>query len=337
MITTTTIGNVCALSGRDCSTQRRFQKIFEEGPPQIQDDDIFYEMQLCACRLVKAIGYVGAGTVEYLYNPTTKEFCFLELNPRLQVEHPVTENITGVNLLQQQVQIGMGCPLYAVTDIREFFSDENRTKSLKNRKPIAKANPTGSFDSLPSTNPLPNILETEAGEAAFDPKLNHGTENLADLDLSPKYTSEMKKHCIQQRITAENPEDEFMPCSGGIQKIEFQPTYNDPVVWGYFQVQCPGQVHEFADSQFGHTFSVGKNREECRRGLNHQLSQITIEGDVRTTVIVLSKLINSERFVSNLVDTSWLDGLIKSGVIKRWTQEVPDSGMQVNPLRAMHS
>lgn len=78
-------GNAVALNGRDCSTQRRFQKIFEEGPPVIAKPETFREMELAAQRLTQSIGYIGAGTVEYLYNAETDKFFFLELNPRLQV------------------------------------------------------------------------------------------------------------------------------------------------------------------------------------------------------------------------------------------------------------
>jgi acetyl-CoA carboxylase/biotin carboxylase 1 len=114
-------GNAVALNGRDCSTQRRFQKIFEEGPPSIAKPDTFKEMQLAAQRLTQTIGYVGAGTVEYLYNADTDKFFFLELNPRLQVEHPVTEGITGVNMPATQLQVAMGIPLNKIPEIRRFY------------------------------------------------------------------------------------------------------------------------------------------------------------------------------------------------------------------------
>merc|ERR1712238_334759 len=114
-------GNAVALSGRDCSTQRRFRKIFEEGPPSIAKPETFKEMQLAAQRLTQSIGYVGAGTVEYLYNAATDDFFFLELNPRLQVEHPVTEGISGVNLPATQLQVAMGIPLYNIPEIRRFY------------------------------------------------------------------------------------------------------------------------------------------------------------------------------------------------------------------------
>eukprot|EP00971_Amphidinium_carterae_P103690 2053052-Amphidinium_carterae.1 len=84
-------GNVVALNGRDCSTQRRFQKIFEEGPPVIAKRASFREAEKSAQRLAMSVGYRGAGTVEFLYSPENDKFSFLELNPRLQVEHPVTE------------------------------------------------------------------------------------------------------------------------------------------------------------------------------------------------------------------------------------------------------
>jgi acetyl-CoA carboxylase/biotin carboxylase 1 len=114
-------GNAVALNGRDCSTQRRFQKIFEEGPPSIAKPDTFKEMQQAAQRLTQTIGYVGAGTVEYLYNADTDKFFFLELNPRLQVEHPVTEGITGVNMPATQLQVAMGIPLNKIPEIRRFY------------------------------------------------------------------------------------------------------------------------------------------------------------------------------------------------------------------------
>lgn len=118
-------GNAVALNGRDCSTQRRFQKIFEEGPPVIAKPASFTEMQKAAQRLTQSIGYVGAGTVEYLYNADTDKFFFLELNPRLQVEHPVTEGITGVNMPATQLQVAMGIPLNNIPQIRQFYGRED--------------------------------------------------------------------------------------------------------------------------------------------------------------------------------------------------------------------
>jgi len=118
-------GNAVALNGRDCSTQRRFQKIFEEGPPIIAPKETFREMERAAQRLTQSIGYQGAGTVEYLFNADTGKYFFLELNPRLQVEHPVTEGVTDVNLPATQLQVAMGIPLNRIPQIRALYARED--------------------------------------------------------------------------------------------------------------------------------------------------------------------------------------------------------------------
>ncbi|KAJ3333308.1 acetyl-coenzyme-A carboxylase [Blyttiomyces sp. JEL0837] len=114
-------GNAIALFGRDCSVQRRHQKILEEAPVTVADAADVDSMEKAAVRLAKLVGYVSAGTVEYLYQPGTKEFYFLELNPRLQVEHPTTEMVSGVNIPAAQLQIAMGIPLSCIKDIRILY------------------------------------------------------------------------------------------------------------------------------------------------------------------------------------------------------------------------
>lgn len=97
-------GNAISLFGRDCSIQRRHQKIIEEAPAIIAPPEVFEEMEKAAVRLAKMVGYVSAGTVEYLYG-TDGKYYFLELNPRLQVEHPCTEMVSDVNLPASQLQV----------------------------------------------------------------------------------------------------------------------------------------------------------------------------------------------------------------------------------------
>ncbi|XP_063545623.1 acetyl-CoA carboxylase [Cydia strobilella] len=116
-------GNAISLFGRDCSIQRRHQKIIEEAPAAIARPDVFIEMEKAAVRLAKMVGYVSAGTVEYLYEPATGQYYFLELNPRLQVEHPCTEMVADVNLPAAQLQIAMGLPLYHIKDIRLLYGE----------------------------------------------------------------------------------------------------------------------------------------------------------------------------------------------------------------------
>ncbi len=120
-------GNNISLFGRDCSVQRRHQKIIEEAPVTIAKQPTFRAMEEAAVRLGKLVGYVSAGTVEYLYSHADDKFYFLELNPRLQVEHPTTEMVSGVNLPAAQLQIAMGIPLHRIRDIRLLYGVDPKT------------------------------------------------------------------------------------------------------------------------------------------------------------------------------------------------------------------
>jgi len=102
---------VVHLGTRDCSVQRRYQKLIEEAPAPLLGDELRGRLHAAAVALGEHLRYRGAGTVEFLVDPEREEFYFLEVNARIQVEHPVTEAITGLDLVEEQIAIGEGRPL----------------------------------------------------------------------------------------------------------------------------------------------------------------------------------------------------------------------------------
>jgi acetyl-CoA carboxylase biotin carboxylase subunit len=140
--------NVVHLFERECSVQRRHQKVIEEAPSAVLTNEMREAMGQCAVNVAKSCNYLGAGTVEFLLDEN-KEFYFLEMNTRLQVEHPVTEMITGVDLVKEQIYIAMGKPLsftqndlhiqghamevrvYAEDPMNNFVPDIGRLKTYK--------------------------------------------------------------------------------------------------------------------------------------------------------------------------------------------------------------
>ncbi len=139
-------GNGVSLFERECSIQRRHQKIVEEAPSVVCEDNpgLRERMGAAAVRLGKAVGYVGVGTVEFLVG-ATGDFYFMEMNTRLQVEHPVTEQVTGVDLIDQQIRMARGerldltpqrrghsieCRIYAEDPAKKFFPQPGTITAL---------------------------------------------------------------------------------------------------------------------------------------------------------------------------------------------------------------
>ncbi|WII73067.1 acetyl-CoA carboxylase biotin carboxylase subunit [Bdellovibrio sp. 22V] len=113
-------GNHVHLFERECSVQRRHQKIIEECPSPSVPQDVRLRMGEAAVRAAKQINYVGAGTIEFIFDNATKDFYFMEMNTRLQVEHPITEIVTGYDLVKEQIYVAAGKPLsFKQEDIKQ--------------------------------------------------------------------------------------------------------------------------------------------------------------------------------------------------------------------------
>lgn len=113
-------GNTIHLGERDCTIQRRYQKIVEESPSPVLSDKVREEICASAVRLGKKVGYDSVGTVEYLYDQDTQKYYFMEMNTRIQVEHPVTEQRCGIDLISEQIKSAMGQRLKYTQDQVRF-------------------------------------------------------------------------------------------------------------------------------------------------------------------------------------------------------------------------
>lgn len=133
-------GNVIHLGERDCTIQRRMQKLIEEAPSPAIDEVTRQAMGDAAVKAAKAIRYSGAGTIEFIYVPESNEFYFMEMNTRIQVEHPVTEMITGFDLVQAQLEVALGHPL-AIKQSDITFSGHSIECRINAEDPFADFRP----------------------------------------------------------------------------------------------------------------------------------------------------------------------------------------------------
>ncbi len=222
--------NVIHLGERDCSIQRRHQKVLEEAPSAAISDKLRKKMGQAAISAAKAVGYENAGTIEFLLDKNG-DFYFMEMNTRIQVEHPVTEAVTRVDLVKEQIRV------------------------------------------------------------ASQEKLSRTQDEVR-----------IKGHAIECRINAENPDMNFRPSPGKIEKY---------VVPGGMGVRIDSGVYEgykippIYDSMIAKLIVFGNDRQEAIAKMKRALDEFEIKG-VDTTIPFQRKVLENERFVAGDFDTGFI-------------------------------
>ncbi len=231
-------GNVIHLGERECSIQRRHQKIIEESPSSRLTEKIRSEITSTAANLAKKINYKSAGTVEFLFDEETNEFWFLEVNTRLQVEHPITEAVTGIDLVKEQIKIAEGKKL-----------------SLK------------------------------------QDDIRHSG------------------HAIEARIYAENPNNNFLPEIGKLEKMHYP--LNEGIRWDN-GVESGDIVTPNYDPMLAKVIAHAETREQASKLLARELKSTHIAGLIT----------NKEFLVNCLENKSFLGGKTTSDFIERESKKI---------------
>ena len=226
-------GNVVHLFERDCSLQRRHQKVIEEAPAPNLPDAIRHAMGAAAVKAAQAIGYRGAGTVEFIVDVSngieTAKFYFMEMNTRLQVEHPVTEAITGVDLVDWQLRVAAGEPL-------PLDQDQLRIDG----------------------------------------------------------------HAFEARLYAEDPENDFLPVAGTLQKLEFPAAARIESA-----VEQGDAVSVFYDPMIAKIIVHGRDRTQALARMRQALIETRLSG-MATNLSFLRRLISEPDFAAAEIDTGFI-------------------------------
>ncbi len=178
-------GNLVHLHERDCSVQRRNQKIVEQAPAHYLDEATRAAIHESALRIGRAVGYNNAGTVEFLVDDDTGSFHFIEVNPRIQVEHTVTEMVTGVDLVKAQIRIAGGAAIGA-PDSEIPGQDEIRVNGHAMQCRVTTEDPENNF--IPDYG----VLTAYRGATGFDVRLDGGTA-YSGARITPFYDSLLEK------------------------------------------------------------------------------------------------------------------------------------------------
>lgn len=227
-------GNCVYLGERECSIQRKHQKMIEETPSPIINAKLRAKLGKAAVKLASSVGYQNAGTVEFLVDKH-ENFYFMELNARIQVEHPITETVTGIDLIKEQLRVASG-------------------KTL----------------------------------------------SFSQNDIKPEGVA------IECRINAENPEKNFMPSAGTLEKFILP---GGPGVRIDTHAYQGYKLSPYYDSMLAKIICYAPTRKEALNKMYNVLGETVIEG-IHTTIPFLRRILTNEKFVSGKYTTHFVDELL---------------------------
>ncbi len=270
-------GNVVHLGERDCSVQRRNQKLLEEAPSSILSDELRDKMGRAAVDAAKAVGYTNAGTIEFLVDKH-KNFYFMEMNTRIQVEHPVTEMVTSVDIVKEQLRIANG----------EELSITQEDINVKGHSIECRIN---------AENPSVTEMVTSVDIVKEQLRIANGEElSITQEDIN------VKGHSIECRINAENPSKNFAPSPGKIGFLNLPGGNGIRVDTAVY----PGYtIPPVYDSMIAKVIVHGNNREEAINKMIRALDEFVIEG-VECNIDFQIDILNNKKFKLGIFDTSFI-------------------------------
>ncbi len=249
-------GNVIHLGERECSIQRRHQKIIEESPSSRLTNKIREDITSAAVKLGKKLNYKSAGTVEFLFDEDTNEFWFLEVNTRLQVEHPVTEEVTGIDLVKEQIKIASGKKL-------DFLQED----------------------------------------------------------------IEFNGHAIEARLYAENPENDFLPEIGSINKLSC--ANNKGIRWDT-GITTGDKITPDYDPMLAKVIAIGETREQSAKLLAKELRSTHLAG-IKTNKDFLVQCLENNSFLKGKTTSDFIPREHKK-LFKAIDKKLLDSAMKASAL-----
>ena len=301
-------GNVIHLGERECSIQRRHQKVIEEAPSPLLDEATRRKMGEQAVALAKAVQYDSAGTVEFVA-AQDKSFFFLEMNTRLQVEHPITELVTGLDLVEQMIRVAAGEALDLDHLIGpEPTADDARIRLLVEAKPKKKEREARRRHDLYQEEATVGRYVQEVGEGAREALAEDVAEGIIEIVPAQRRQGvPMRGWAVESRIYAEDPTRDFLPSTGRL--ITYRPPaegHHDGItVRNDTGVFAGGEISIHYDPMIAKLVTHAGDRAAAIAAQADALDQFAIDG-IRHNIPFLSAIMQNPR---------WRQGRLSTGFI----------------------